>query len=189
MIKGKNIFYFVFPILLVFSKAMYILPKFILKWFWDLSDLFPSIVANGLKYIIALRLAKKIGKNVYFGKNLEVKYFENLEIGDNVSIHKDCYIDAIGGLEIGNDVSIAHNSSILTFEHSWSEMGKPIKYNRLILSPVLIKSDVWIGCGVRILSGITIERRSIIAAGSIVNRDVLNNTLVAGVPAKIIKEI
>lgn len=57
------------------------------------------------------------------------------------------------------------------------------------LAPVEIENDVWIGCGVRIMAGVTIHKRSIVAAGAVVTKDIDSGSLVGGVPAKMIKEI
>jgi acetyltransferase-like isoleucine patch superfamily enzyme len=188
-VKGRLIFKYIYPLFLIVSKLFLVVPNFIINWLWILSDLLPGLVGVGFRYILALRLAKSIGKNVYFGRGVEIKYWNNFEIGSNVSIHKDCYIDAQGGLKIGNDVSIAHSSSILTFEHTWEDKFIPIKFNILKLQPVEIKNDVWIGCGCRILSGVTIESRSIVAAGAVVVNNIEAQTIEGGVPSKKIKDI
>ena len=187
--KGRDIFKVVYPVLKLLSYLFFILPRFIVSWFWILADLLPSILGVGFRYIMALRLSKSIGKNVFFGRGVEIKNWQNFEIGSNVSIHKDCYIDAIGGLIISDDVSIAHNSSILTFEHTWENKDEPIRSNPVKLNSVKIENDVWIGCGCRILSGVVIGSRSIVAAGAVVSKSVEKNTLVGGVPAKLIKKI
>ncbi len=187
--QGRDIFKVVYPVLKLVSYFLYLLPRFIVSWFWILADLLPSILGVGFRYILALRLSKSIGKNVFFGRGVEIKSWENLEIGSNVSIHKDCYIDAFGGVKIGNDVSIAHNSSILTFEHTWDNKNEPIRSNLTKLASVKIENDVWIGCGCRILSGVTIGERTIVAAGAVVTKDIESATIVAGVPAKLIKRL
>ncbi|MGJ9402129.1 acyltransferase [Arthrobacter sp. KK5.5] len=98
-----------------------------------------------------------------------------------------CYIDATGGLEIGNDVSIAHSTSILTTNHNWSSVGIPIRDQAVSLAPVSVGNDVWIGAGVRILAGVSIGTGAIIAAGAVVTKDVAPGTIVAGVPASVVK--
>jgi len=187
--RGRVVFRFFKPILFLFSIPLYLFPRFLASFFWVLSDLFPGIIGVGFRYILALRLCKKIGNNVYFGRSVEIRGWDNIQIGDNVSIHKDCYIDAVGGLVIGNDVSIAHCSSILTFDHGWADPLTPIKSNQCEFARVEIENDVWIGCGSRVLSGVTISTRVIIAAGSIVTRSLSSFSIYAGVPAKKIKSI
>ncbi|MBT2581231.1 acyltransferase [Planococcus sp. ISL-109] len=175
--------------LLIFSKIIGILPKKLLLFFWDISSVFSGSINIALRYCLIKSLANSCGENVYIGKFVTIKNFEHLNLGDNISIHDFSYIEAKGGLTINNNVSIAHNASILTSSHNWNDITLPIKYNEVTFNPVLINEDVWIGCGVRVLNGTTIGSRSIIAAGSIVNKDVDANTIVAGVPIKKIKEI
>ena len=126
---------------------------------------------------------------VYVGSFVTLKNFDKISIGSNVSIHDSCYIDGLGGCFIGNNVSIAHQSSILTFNHTWSDINLPIKYNPVLMSTVFIADDVWIGCGVRIMPGVSIGTRSVVAAGAVVVYDVPSNCLVGGVPAKVIKKL
>lgn len=156
-------------------------------WIWI--DWVPGILGVGLRYCILKRLSKNCGKNVFIGRNVEIKGWSNLSIGNNVSIHKDCYIDATGEIVIENDVSIAHGCSILSFEHTWENSFVPIRDNPFKMSPVYIKCDVWIGCGSRILSGVTISSRTIIAAGCVVTKSTKDRTIVTGVPGRVIKRI
>lgn len=106
-----------------------------------------------------------------------------------MSVHPFCYLEGAGGITIGNNVSLAHNTSILSVNHTWNILVEPIKYNPISYSPVIICNDVWVGCGCRLMAGVTINSRSVIAAGAVVTKDVSSHTLVGGVPAKVIKTI
>src|SRR5690606_13490042 len=128
-------------------------------------------------------------ENVYFGEQLTVRGWENIRIGSNVSIHCGCYIEGIGGITIGDEVAVAHGTSILSFEHSWGDPNKPIKDNDLVLKPVVIERDVWIGCGVRILAGVHLNSRTVVAAGAVVNRSHPGACILAGVPARPVRSI
>lgn len=91
----------------------------------------------------------------------------NFQSGFNLSIHEFSYLDAAGGIEIGDNVSIAHNCSLVSFEHTWTDLETLIKYNPTKLYPIKIGNDVWLGCGVRVLAGTVIEDR-VIVAGAVV---------------------
>ena len=142
-----------------------------------------------IRYAYLKSLAKFVGANVYVGRFVIFKSIEMVSFGSNLSIHDFCYIDATGGIEIGNNVSIAHQCSLISFNHTWSDLSIPIKYNIIEKGRILIEDDVWIGCGVRVMPGVRIGKRSVIAAGSIVISDVPAGVVMAGVPARIIKNI
>ncbi|MDQ0478164.1 DapH/DapD/GlmU-related protein [Chryseobacterium sp. MDT2-18] len=142
-----------------------------------------------LRYVFLKNAAEFVGENVSVQPGVYLLNVQNLHLGNNVSIHPMCYIDAKGGIKIGNDVSVAHGSSVLSTNHDWTDRRVPIKYNTVQLEKVIIEDDVWIGCGVRILAGVHIGSRSVIAAGSVVSKNVASNTIVAGVPARMVKTI
>ncbi|WP_442965123.1 acyltransferase [Pseudomonas sp. ESBL1] len=173
----------------VLSSFFLVFPGFIITLLWDIVSPFSGRVSILVRYCVMAKRFKCIGSNVYFGRFVILRNTRGASFGSNISIHDSCYIDAIGGLEIGNDVSIAHHTSILTFNHTWSNHRLAIKYNPIECAPVKINDDVWIGCGVRIMPGVEIGARSIIAAGSVVTRSVPPGVIVAGVPAKVVKSI
>lgn len=166
-----------------------LLPKFFLVFLWDLFSRFSQLPFIALRYVILKCLCKRVGDNVRIGTNVRIVNWQNLEIGTNVSIHDNCYFDAYGGLIIGNNVSVAHNSSVLTFDHTWDSSNIPIKYNAVEFGPVSIFDDVWVGCGARILSGVTVKSRSVVAAGAVVTGNFESNVVIGGVPAKVLKRI
>lgn len=146
-------------------------------------------IGIGIRYILVKTLAKSCGRNVSIKQYVIIENIQNISLGDNVSIHPFCYLEGAGGIEIGNNVSLAHATSVLSVNHTWSDIDQPIKYNPIEYVPVKVCDDVWVGCGCRIMAGCTIHQRSIIAAGAVVTKDVEPNTLVGGVPAKCIKGI
>lgn len=142
-----------------------------------------------LRYIFIKNTAAKVGDNVSVQPCVFMFNIHNIEIGNNVSIHPMCYIEGSGGIKIGNDVSIAHSTTLISSNHTWNDINIPIKYNKETLMPIVIENDVWIGCGVRVLSGVHIKKRTVIAAGAVVNKSFDEKVLLAGVPAKVIKKI
>lgn len=173
----------------VLVKSFRILPNFFLIFIWNSSANHSQLFFVGIRYIILKILIKSCGDNVKIGTNVQILGWEKLTIGSNVSIHSNCYIDANGIIEIGDNVSIAHNTTVLSTNHGWINNSLPIKYNPVIFEKVTISNDVWVGCGCRILAGVKIGSRSVIAAGAVVNKNVESNIIVGGVPAKKIKDI
>lgn len=156
---------------------------------WYLINGWQGVLGIGMRYCTLKAMCSECGDNVYIAPDVEIKNFEGLNIGSNVSIHRFCYIDAKGGIDIGSNVSIAHSSSIISFNHRWDNKTIPIKYNKIKLGKISIEDDVWIGCGARILSGVKVGKRSVVAAGSVVTSNVDELTVVGGVPSKEIKKI
>ncbi len=141
------------------------------------------------RYLFACRTFSSVGDATYIGTHCVMKNSKHLSIGHRVSIHDFCYFDALGGICIGNDVSIAHGCSIISATHSWDNPEIPIKYNPVNSAAVEICDDVWIGCGVRILGGSKINKRVVVAAGSVVRGELESGYIYGGVPAKKLKQL
>ena len=110
---------------------------------------------------------------------------KNIEIGKNVFINSGCRFQDQGGIIIGDDALIGHNVVLATINHRI----EPDKRKDMIPAPITIGKNVWIGANVTVLSGVTIGDNAVIAAGAVVSKDVAENTIVGGVPAKVIKAI
>ena len=111
----------------------------------------------------------------------------NIKLGNRVSIHHNCYIGGRGDVNIGNYVSIACNTIIISEDHIFEDLNKNIKEQGIKEKRVKIEDNVWIGANAKILGGVTIKTGSVIAAGAVVNKDTEINSVVGGVPAKLIK--
>lgn len=171
------------------NRMFALLPRFCIRFIYSVTRNINGKIGLGLRYVTLKQLMKHCGSNVAIFPNVIIKHPEQLEIGDNVSIHPFCYIDALGGIRIANDVSIAHNCSIISFNHTWIDMQTPIKYNEIEKNPISISNDVWLGCGVRVIGPCNIESRTVIAAGAVAKGNLSGGALYGGVPAKIIKTI
>lgn len=108
-------------------------------------------------------------------------------IGDHtrVGLHNTI----IGPVEIGSHVNLAQGITVTALNHNFSDANKRIDEQGVSTSPVTIEDDVWIGANAVILPGVTIGEHCVVAAGAIVTKDVPPHSLVAGVPAKVIKKI
>ena len=109
----------------------------------------------------------------------------NTRVGRNVFINSGCCFQDQGGIEIGDDVLIGHMVVLATLNHEL----EPSRRESLLPEPIRIGNRVWIGSHSTILPGVTVGDGAVVAAGAVVTRDVPPNTVVAGVPAKVVKTI
>jgi len=171
------------------STVIALLPYCVREWMFRCSSSFGGHIGILIRFLLIRKMAKSCGKNVSIKKHNYIFRIKGLSIGNNVCIHEACYINAVGGLTIGDNVSIGHGSDILTFNHQWSDPSLPIKYNEVVKKSVTIGNDVWIGVGAKIMAGVNIGDRAIVAAGAVVTKDVKSHTIVGGCPAHFIKSI
>ena len=95
----------------------------------------------------------------------------------------------IGPAEIGNNVNLAQGITVTALNHNFSDSNKRIDEQGVSTTPVTIEDDVWIGANAVVLPGVKIGNHCVVAAGAVVTKDVPPHSLVAGVPAKVIKQI
>ena len=95
----------------------------------------------------------------------------------------------IGPVTIGSHVNMAQGITVTALNHNFTDTEKRIDEQGISTTPVTIEDDIWIGANATILSGVNIGQHSVIAAGAVVTKDVPPHSLVAGVPAKVIKQI
>lgn len=112
-------------------------------------------------------------------------YGQNITIGKNVFINSGCCFQDQGGIRIGDNALIGQQVVIATLDHDLA----PQKRANMRPAPVKIGNNVWVGAHATILSGVTVGDGAVIASGAVVTKDVSANTVVGGVPAKIIKYI
>lgn len=110
---------------------------------------------------------------------------KNIHLGKNVFINSGCCFQDQGGIEIGDDCLIGHQVVFATLNHD----SEPQKRGNNIAKPIKLGQNVWIGAHATILPGVSIGDHAVVAAGAVVNKDVPAFSIVAGVPAKIIKMI
>jgi len=110
---------------------------------------------------------------------------KHITIGKNVFINFDCTFLALGGITIEDNVLIGPKVSLITENHPLN----PEERKGLTGKPILIKKNAWIGANATILPGVTIGENAVVAAGAVVSKDVPDNTIVGGIPAKFIKSV
>lgn len=110
---------------------------------------------------------------------------KNITIGKNVFINSGCRFQDQGGITIGDGALIGHNVVLATLNHDFA----PEKRSMTHPAPIVIGKNVWLGASVTVIPGVTIGDNAIIAAGAVVTKDVPANTVVGGVPARVIKTL
>ena len=108
-------------------------------------------------------------------------------LGENSYIESFSVIGVNERIEIGKNVMIANSVSIRDTDHNFDDLEIPMLFQGIKTKPVVIKDNVWIGHGVVITKGVTIHSGAVVGANAVVTKDVPKNTIVGGVPAKIIK--
>ena len=110
---------------------------------------------------------------------------KNITIGHNVFINACCHFQDHGGVTLGDGCLIGHNVVFATLDHGTAPEDRGAMYP----APIRLGKNVWVGSNSTILRGVTVGDNAIIAAGSVVTKDVAANTVVGGVPARHIRDI
>lgn len=144
-------------------------------------------LSNRIKRALMQWRGATIGRNPKIWRDVWVDDYRKLTIGANVSIGKSAMLVCIGGVTIGSQVMVAHGAQIISAGHRIPEPGESMRFSGLDVSPIVIEDDVWIGAGAIVLPGVTIGRGAVVAAGAVVTKDVEPLSIVAGVPAAVIR--
>ncbi|WP_373895035.1 DapH/DapD/GlmU-related protein [Virgibacillus sp. CBA3643] len=110
---------------------------------------------------------------------------KNIKIGENVFINSGCRFQDQGQITIGDGSLIGHNVVLATINHDYNPLNRGTMY----LKPIVLKDRVWIGSSSTILPGVTVGENSVVAAGSVITKDVAPNTIVGGNPARFIANL
>lgn len=134
-----------------------------------------------IRHVLNDVTGQKIDDSVKIRLPIRSDYGANLKIGKQVFINSGAMFTDLGGIELEDKVLVGPNVTIISVNHSLD----PEKRHGVELKAVLIKENAWLG----ILPGVTVGENAVVAAGAVVSKDVPANTVVAGVPAKVIKKI
>ena len=148
------------------------------------------------------------GSKIYGSVRMDTPPYRRFFLGDHSVIESYCCINnavgdvvigdytrigihntIIGPVCIGNHVNLAQGITVTALNHNFEDKTKRIDEQGITTKPVIIGDDVWIGANAVILPGVTIGKHCVVAAGAVVTKDVPDNTIVGGMPAKEIKKI
>lgn len=136
---------------------------------------------------------------ILLGENTSVSPYAvvqgNVTVGSNCSVQSYAVLvgygtaeDKRGEIRIGNDVRIAPHVMIIAANHKFDDVSRPIAKQGIERKSIVIEDDVWIAGCANIMAGVTVGRGSVVAAGAVVTHDVPPYSVVAGVPARVIKK-
>ncbi|MGG4491190.1 sugar O-acetyltransferase [Metabacillus idriensis] len=137
--------------------------------------------------VVIKKLFGSTGENVYMQPPFNCDVGTNIHVGEDFLTNFNVKILDVTSVTIGDYCMIGPNSVISTVNHPMTAKGRREKLS--ITKPVVIGNDVWIGANCVINPGVTIGNNVIVGAGAVVTKDVPDNSVVAGVPAKVIKEL
>lgn len=143
-------------------------------------------IRTGPRFELVKDLLGSVGKNIWLQPPFFCDYGKNITFGDSVFLNFNCVILDVAKVTVGSFVFMAPNVQIYTAGHplDWQERRK-VEFGK----PITIGDDVWIGGSAIICPGVTIGSKSVIGAGAVVTKDVPSGVVVAGNPARILKQL
>ncbi|MEO6978422.1 MAG: acyltransferase [Mucilaginibacter sp.] len=139
---------------------------------------------NGISFGDNVSIARD---SILFCTGIVANRGKGITIGDRTGISARAYIAGQGGITIGNDVIMGPNVQIFSENHSYNDTSLTIKEQGVVKEPVNIGNNCWIGASSTILAGVNIGDGCVVAAGSVVTKSFPPNSVIAGIPAKLIK--
>lgn len=130
-------------------------------------------------------IGKKVDDTFFMIPPFYSDFGENITIGKNVFVNHACTFMDRGGITIEDNVLIGPKVNLITTNHPLD----PEQRGATISAPITIKKRAWIGVGATILPGVTVGENAVVAAGAVVSKDVPDNAVVGGIPARFIKFI
>jgi acetyltransferase-like isoleucine patch superfamily enzyme len=155
-------------------------------WRWETDG--PVFFGRGLQLQIAKRGTVRFGRFSWIGDGSKIRCHEGVvEIGSKTVMGQEVTISAYRRVRIGEQCVIADRAMFIDFDHGVVEVERPIRVQGIYKRECVIGSNVWVGYGACFLRGVRVGDNSIVGTNSVVTKDVPANSVVGGVPAKVIR--
>lgn len=153
---------------------------------WGIVKYIPSPIGDLLRFVVLKPAMKKIN-TFWLRSGITVWWPEKISIGGNGSVNEDVHFNGFGGITIGERVLIGHRCTFFSDEHKFEDPDEFIWFQGRDPAPIVVEDDVYFGCNVVVLAGVTIGRGAVIGAGSVVTKDVPQLAVAGGIPARVIR--
>lgn len=168
-------------------------PELFYTMFWRLFDRTPAAMmqdfAIRLRRILAHKVFKQVGQDVTIHHDVLFSSGRNIALGDGVFINRRVMLDDRGPLSVGDHSMLAAGVVVETHAHVFDDFSKPMPKGGRLMKPVTIGAECLVGYNAVVMAGTTLGQRVIVAANSVVTKDVDDYHVVGGVPARTIKTI
>jgi acetyltransferase-like isoleucine patch superfamily enzyme len=148
----------------------------------------PVFFGRNLQIQIGRRGRVRFGRFVWLGDGTKIRCHEGeVVIGEKTVLGQECTISAYQRVRIGEQCVVADRAMFIDFDHNVAEIERPIRLQGIYKRDVEVGSNVWVGYGACVLRGVRVGDNSIVGSNSVLTRDVPANSVVGGVPAKVIR--
>jgi acetyltransferase-like isoleucine patch superfamily enzyme len=145
-------------------------------------------ICPGVKFEIGRHATLSIGRWSWVGHDSKIRVHEGeVRIGAKTVMGQECTISAYQHVEIGRECIVADRVMLIDFDHGVVEVERPIRLQGIYKRDVRVGSNVWMGYGSCVLRGVSIGNNSIVGTNAVVTKDIPENAVVGGVPAKLLR--
>lgn len=160
---------------------------------WRLFDRTPASMmadfAIKVRRILARRVLRSVGNDVIFHHDVYILSGLNTDLGDGVFVNRGATLDDRGSITVGDHTMIAAGAILTTHGHILDDFSKPLPFGGRTMAPITIGSNSVVGYNAVVMPGVSIGDRVIVAANSVVTKDIPDRWVVGGIPASKIKEL
>jgi acetyltransferase-like isoleucine patch superfamily enzyme len=169
--------------------------RLIVRWAWLKLRWRGRLVTDGLAFVgpgvtfeIGPRARVHLGRWSWIGHGTKIRAHEGeVRIGAKTVLGQECTISAYQHVSIGRECIVADRAMLIDFDHGVVEVERPIRLQGIYKRDVRVGNNVWIGYGACFLRGVTVGDNAIVGTNSVVTRDVPDNAVAAGIPAKVVR--
>ena len=166
-----------------------------LRWLWLKARWRGRLVTDGLCFIcpgVKLEIGKDaklhLGRWCWIGHDTKIRVHEGeVRIGAKTVMGQECTISAFQHVAIGRECVVADRVMLIDFDHGVVEVERPVRLQGIYKRAVDVGNNCWIGYGVCILRGVTVGDNAVLGTSAVVTKDVPDNAVVAGIPARVIR--